>query len=483
MNAYAQALLDAAYAAYRERRYGEAWTALNLVAGSGWRDALTSRFIAHLEDLRGNTEATVGWLATAIDLEPSSAAAHSQFADALCKSGRLVEAERAYRQAIERDRRLTEAYGGLARILHLLGRDDEAMQTAEQSLANPGDLAHACRILGTALVWLNRHEAAIVQFRAAQAAAPDDATARNHEGMALLSLGRYREGWPLYDARLSSAAVDSSFREWTQPMWRGDSDIRGRTILLHAEQGLGDSVQFVRYAPQVAARGAAVWLEVAPALKRLVTGLPGIAGVVAPGEPPPDFTLHCPLMSLPRAFNDELATIPRQVSYIQPYQHDAARWRRQLGTTSHRRIGVAWSGNPAHPDDRLRSIAMETLLPLLGRSDCEFHAVQNGVVSVPQEVRDHSAELVDLAETAALMQTLDLIIAVDSAPAHLAGAIGRPTWLLLQFSADWRWMRERSDSPWYPTMRLFRQPRPGDWDSVIADVSRALDEAFCVARG
>lgn len=474
MNVYAQTLLDAAYAAFRDRRYAEAFAVLGFVAGSGWRDALTFRFLAHLEDLRGNTEAAVGWLTAAIAIDPANATAHSHHADALCKLGRLSEAETEYRQAIAYDPTLTEAHGGLVHVLHLLNRDDEALAWAESSLSGAKDPAHAHRILGTALVALDRHVEAIEQFRAAQRIDPNDATARNHEGMALLSLGRFREGWERYDARRSASSVDSTFRNLPQPLWQGDADISGQTILLHAEQGLGDTIQFLRYAPLVAQRGATVWLEVPRPLRRLAASIEGVSGVIIPGDRLPACDLQCPMLNLPMAFGTASDNIPAQVPYIQADRQLCAVWRQRLGLPTRRRLGIAWSGNPAHPENRLRSIPLAMLHDLLHREDCEFHVVQTGHTDAGR-MRDHSASLSDFADTAALMTQLDLIISVDSAPAHLAGALGRPIWLLVQFSADWRWLRDRADSPWYPTMRLFRQPRPGDWGSVLAEVNGALD--------
>lgn len=480
MNVYAQALLDAAYSAYRKRQYAEAWTALRFAIGSGWRDALSLRFTAHLEDLRGDAETAATLLAAAVAIEPDSATGHSHLADSLSKLTRLSEAESSYRRAIELDPGLTEAYGGLARILHLSNRDQDALSLAHRCLTHSSDKAHAHRIVGTALVWLNRHDEAINHFRAAQAPGPDP-TARNHEGMALLALGHFSPGWQLYDARRSSAAVDTAFRDLPRPMWNGDSDISGKTILLHAEQGLGDAIQFVRYAPLAAQRGALVWLEVPPALKPLVANMPGVAGVVARGEPLPQFELHCPLLNLPLAFGTDLDGIPAQVPYLHADPWRAEAWRRRLGTTSHRRIGIAWSGNPSHPDDLLRSISLEQFAPVLQREDCEFHVVQTGVNQTDAiwlaqlGVQLHSDVPFDFAETAALMQSLDLIISVDTALAHLAGALGRPTWLLLQFSADWRWLRDRLDTPWYPTMRLFRQSSDGNWHGILQSVVNELE--------
>jgi len=484
MNVYAQTLLDAAYAAYRDRRYSEAWTTLGFVAGSGWRDALTFRFLAHLEDLRGDASAALGWLSAATIIDPADATGFSHYADALHKLGRLDEAESSYRKAILLDPSLTEAYGGLVSVLHLLNRDDEALTLAKRSLIGAKDPAHAHRMLGSALIALNRQEEAIDQFRAAQRVNPNDATARNHEGMALLSLGNFREGWQRYDARRSAAAVHTTFRDLPQRLWQGDIDIRGHSILLHAEQGLGDTIQFLRYVPLLAARGATVWLEVPRPLHHLAATIEGVTGMIAPGDPLPDCDFQCPMLNLPMEFGTDADSIPAKVPYIRPDRQRAAQWRQHFGASAHRRIGLAWSGNPQYPENHLRSIPLTMLLPLLRREGCEFYVVQAGLTDADAaqliQIGVHG-QRVDFADTAALMASLDLIISVDSAPAHLAGALGRPTWLLLQFSPDWRWMRHRADSPWYPTMRLFRQPKPGDWASVIANVTQALDDIDCPA--
>ena len=208
MNAYAQAMLDAAYAAYRKRHYAEAWTTLRFVAGSGWRDPLTLRFMAQLEDLRDDTESAADWLATAVSIDPTNATAHSHLADALAKLGRLEDAIPEYQRAIDLDASLSEAYGGLTATLHLLHRDAEALDLAEVAVSHATDQPHAHRMLGTALTWLNRHEAALEHFGIAQACNPDDATTRNHEGMALLALGQLRAGWPLYETRMEPTAVE-----------------------------------------------------------------------------------------------------------------------------------------------------------------------------------------------------------------------------------------------------------------------------------
>ncbi len=218
-----------------------------------------------------------------------------------------------------------------------------------------------------------------------------------------------------YDARRAEAAAESTGRDLAQSIWQGGRDIRGRTILLRGEQGLGDAIQFVRYAPLVARLGATVWLEVAPALAPLLKTVDGVAGVLAWDEPCAAASLHCPLMSLPLAFGTSRDTIPSEVPYLKANAERVEAWRQRLGTGSRRRIGIAWSGNPAQPDDRLRSIPGERLIPLLQRQDCEFHTVQTGSTAIDAErfaqlgVHDHSAELYDFGETAALMTALDLV--------------------------------------------------------------------------
>ena len=297
--------------------------------------------------------------------------------------------------------------------------------------------------------------------------------------MARLTLGDF-SGWRGYEARWGVGFLASHRRSFAAPLWRGDQSLDGKTILLHAEQGYGDTLQFVRYAPLFAGRGANVILEVQPELARLLSPLPGVAAVIARGNPLPSFDCHCPLMSLPLAFATELATIPAQIPYIAPADQDVALWRERL-PRRRPRIGLVWSGERSHDNDRNRSLRLETLLPLLRTPDATF-------VSLQHEVRDEDAGLLqqqsavvhvgdrfrDFADTAAAVALLDAVIAADTAVAHLAGAMGKPLLLLLPFGADFRWLRERDDSPWYPTARLFRQPSAGNWGDAVRRVAEAL---------
>jgi hypothetical protein len=269
-------------------------------------------------------------------------------------------------------------------------------------------------------------------------------------------------------------------RMFRQQLWLGTPQIAGRTILLHGEQGLGDTIQFARYVKPLARAGASVMLEVAPSLKELLTGMDGAVSVFAQGEALPPFDLHCPLASLPLAFKTEPASIPAEIPYLAAPAARIEKWRARLDAVSRPRVALAWSGNPAHANDRNRSIPLARLEPLWSVAGPSFISVQRdlregdaGVLAAARLVH-LGGELADFADTAAVLALADLVISVDSAVAHLAGAVGRPVWILLPFSPDWRWMLAREDSPWYPTARLFRQPAIGDWESVVSRVRAEL---------
>jgi hypothetical protein len=275
-------------------------------------------------------------------------------------------------------------------------------------------------------------------------------------------------------------------RNFAQPSWFGAEDITGKTILLHAEQGLGDTIQFVRFVPLVARMGAAVILEVQRGLKALLSNvLPGAKAVFERGERLPSFDFQCPLMSLPLAFRTEPATIPADIPYVLPDPARQAEWERRLPKRERPRIGLAWSGNPKHQHDHNRSIPLEKLMPLIGETGFNFYVLQKEIRREDFELLrsstsliNHSDQLNDFVDTAALVSLMDLVITVDTSLAHLAGAMGKPTWILLAFNSDWRWRSARQDSPWYPTARLFRQPKVCDWASVIESILLECKKMF-----
>jgi hypothetical protein len=372
-----------------------------------------------------------------------------------------------------------DALGNRGNALIKLNRPAEALSSYDRALTIEPDNAQLLTNRAAALRRLDRPHEAVMSARRALVNRPDFAQAKFVEGVAKLTLGDF-SGWRGYEARWGVGFLASHRRSFAAPLWLSDQSLDGKTILLHAEQGFGDTLQFVRYAPLFAGRGAKVILEVQPELARLLSSLSDVAAVIARGKPLPRFDCHCPLMSLPLAFATELTTIPAQIPYIAPAKQDVALWRERL---PRRRplVGLVWSGERSHDNDRNRSLRLETLLPLLKTPDVTF-------VSLQHEVRDEDRALLqeqsavvhvgdrfcDFADTAAVISLLDAVISADTAVAHLAGAMGKPLLLLLPFGADFRWLRERDDTPWYPTARLFRQSAFGDWASVIDVVRHEL---------
>jgi hypothetical protein len=302
-----------------------------------------------------------------------------------------------------------------------------------------------------------------------------------------LSSGKYREGWSLYEARWRVKSLGLKQYYPAQRPWLGRESLEGKRILLHAEQGYGDTIQFCRYASLVAARGAHVVLGVPGALKVLMGSLKGVAEIVAQGGLP-SVDYHCPLLSLPLALGTELSSIPAQVPYLAADGAARRRWRDRLGLHSHARVGIVWSGKPSHTNDANRSLSLEALRPL-AQGDVRVVSLQKEVRALDQPTLDQwpeisrlGEEVTDFADTAALVSELDLIISVDTSIAHLAGALGKPVWVLLPYAADWRWLQGREDSPWYPTAKLYRQPAPGKWEEVIERVTADLLRLSDVAR-
>jgi tetratricopeptide (TPR) repeat protein len=351
-----------------------------------------------------------------------------------------------------------------------LRRTNEAVAHFQAALAQDPDFVEAANHLGGAMLALDRLEEAQYWFTYALARAPDHAQARFGTAMALLAQGDFAQGWPAYEARLQDTPPQSP-----APRWDGSTQIAGRSILLLAEQGLGDTIQFARYATLLRQRGARILLQCPPTLAGLLA--PVVDAVVPPGAPPPPHDLHAPLMSLPMALDTRLDSIPAETPYLHPDPARKQLWAARIGPATRPRVGIAWAGSPAHPEDDLRSLPATLLLDALAGAAVELHAVQPEDHAVAGlDIVTHGAALTDFTETAALLAQLDLVITVDTSVAHLAGAMALPTWVLLQFSADFRWLRGRDDSPWYPGMRLFRQTAPGDWSGVLAAVASALSE-------
>jgi tetratricopeptide (TPR) repeat protein len=362
-----------------------------------------------------------------------------------------------------------------------IGRPEEALAYFDRALALQPDHVIALNNRTIALQALDRHQEALIYLGRAQDLAPQYADAHLNEALVRLYLGDFPTGWTKYEWRWKCKYWPEKPRTFARPLWLGQRSLEGRRILLHAEQGLGDTIQFMRYAPLVAALGARVVLEVQPPLKVLALEMNEIECVVGRGEPLPECDFHCPLLSLPLAFGTDLANVPARVRYLAAPPGRTELWTGRLRRRASLRVGLAWSGNRGHARDAGRSLSLAQLEPVLELANIEF-------VSLQKDIRDHdivalsrfpqivnpAPEFRDFGDTAAVISQLDIVIAVDTAVAHLAGALGTTLWMALPFSGDWRWMQDRNDSPWYPSARLFRQARPGDWDGVMAELVRSL---------
>lgn len=421
----------------------------------------------------------------AMALHPDNAEAENNLANALMGLGLIDEAVAGFRRALRLRPYFPQASTNLSGALIDDGRAGEAIAHCRSAIAVEPQFADAYNNLGNALRMEGRLDEALAAFRRALALAPDDAEIHFNVSAILLKQGFLREGWVEYEWRKRTPL--SAFRRNTfpQPEWDG-SPLGSRTVLLYAEQGLGDVLQFVRFAPLAAASGRVV-LRVYPSLVRLLASIPGVAQVISSEDPLPEFDCHLPLMSLPKVMGVGLAEIPAQVPYLHPDAEDLAAWAARLAGLDGLKVGLVWAGDP-RPDepganrmDRRRSMALDQLSELAGIPGITLVSLQKGAASrqvqhpsVGMHLVDYMDEVRDFADTAALIANLDLVISVDTSVAHLAGALGRPVWILSRLDGCWRWLDGREDSPWYPTARLFHQTHWGDWSPAVSRLAEAL---------
>ena len=363
--------------------------------------------------------------------------------------------------------------------LQFQDRLEEAAQEFESVLRARPAYAEAWTNLGTVRQAQGRNTDAMNCFEEALARNPVHAKSHFCRSLSWLLAGRLAEGFAEYEWRWK--VLSEMPRAWSQPWWDG-SPLGGRTILLYAEQGLGDTIQFARYAPLVAAREGRVVVECQVRVAAVVRSIQGVSEVITPESELPPFDVQAALVSLPRLLGTTLDTIPRATPYLAIEPALVDRCREMLGPRRGLRVGLAWAGNPRHASDRLRSFPLGVLANLGAIPGIECYSLHVGddaasqVLSSGPWIRQALTQTGGVPELGALMSCLDLVISADTMPAHLAGALGRPVWTLLAWAPDWRWLEEREDSPWYPTMRLFRQPRPGDWEAVAARVCGEIRE-------
>lgn len=461
----------------------ERWVRAAVVASprvAAYHNTLAAVFLA-----KGDSAAAMTAAQRAVALDGRLVAAHNTLGNALLRTGQAREAVASYRRALSLAADHPETLNNLGSALHTLSNLAEAERALRQALIARPHYAAAAANLALVLRDQGRLEDALAACDQALSQASDNPTWRANRATLLLQLGRFEEGWAEYEHRWQVEGFTKDPIVLPEPRWQGDA-LDGRTLLLQGEQGLGSMIQFARYAPLIAARGGTVVLQCPQPLKRLFASsfaAPAgrVASVIAKDEALPGFDVHAPLMSLPYLCRTTLASIPANVPYLrtEPALIDA--WKERLGDVAgpgRRRIGLVWAGNPSHANDHNRSMPATALLPLFAVPDTRFYALQVGSPQPPPLLAagliDLAPALSDFAETAAALANLDLIISVDTAVAHLAGALARPVWLLTPPIPEWRWLIGRDDSPWYPTMRLFRQRQLGDWEELVERIVAEL---------
>jgi len=430
---------------------------------------------------KGRFDEAIAVCRQAIALDPNFAEAHGNLGTALKGKGQLDDAIAAFRRTIALNPKSFEAHYNLGTALQEKDNLDEAIVAYRQAIALNPRFVKAHTNLGNALKATGQFDASISAYQKAIALNSDLPEAHTNLALSLLTLGDFQRGWREFEWRWKLKEFVPIVRNFVQPLWDG-SPLEGRTVLLHCERGFGDTLQFIRYLPLVAQRGGRIVVECPAELQRLFRTLEEAVEVIAWGQPLPAFDVHCPLLSLPRIFGTTLTDIPSQVPYLHPDPALVQAWSRTLGPSDgHLRVGQAWAGSPKFQGDRTRSLKLLQLAPLAAARGVKFFSLQKGPAGEQSKNPPAGLELVDLgpqlndfADTAAVMTLMDLIITTDTSVPHLAGGLGRPVWVMLQFVPDFRWLLDRKDSPWYPSMRLFRQPSRGDWDSVIAEVLKAL---------
>jgi tetratricopeptide (TPR) repeat protein len=458
----------------------------------GWRpdypEAWSNRGIV-LADLRRWEDAVASYQ-RATQLRPGFAEAHYNCGIALCELRRWAPALASFDRTIRLDTKHAGAHASRAVALDALQRQEEALASCDVALELDPKRAVAHCNRANLLLAMHRVSEALESYDRAVALDPDSASVHFNRAMGRLLAGDYLGGWADYEWRWrdTTSWVMQQKRRYSEPRWLGEESLAGKSILLYCEQGYGDTLQFCRYASLLAARGARVILEVPRALFGLLESLNGVAQLIVHGERLPPFDCHSPLMSLPFAFKTTLADVPSGVPYLAPSEDKSRLWRERIGdkSTDERpmRVGLAWSGGhrPEQPElwavNERRNVALGAF-EAFGRPDIEFYSLQLGDQARGElaaltargwwgpPLVDFTAQIEDFADTAALVQQLDLVISVDTSTAHLAGALGKPVWILNRFDTCWRWMLEREDSPWYPTARIYRQRRPGDWPEVL----------------
>jgi tetratricopeptide (TPR) repeat protein len=426
----------------------------------------------------------------ALELNPDCAEVHCNLGVALADLDRMEEAVACYYHALAINPKFANAHYNLANALRKADQHESAIEIYQRAIQCQPDLVQAWSNMGMSFNDLGLNDLALRAYDQAVDLQPEWAEARWNRALTHLLLGNFERGWAEFDCR--NQIEPPSSRTFPGQRWNGE-DISGKTIVLNWEMGLGDSINFVRYASWVAQRAGRVVLEIQEPLRELCESVVGVDQVISikRDEPFVHYDVHCSLMRLPQLYRSDPATMPRSVPYLRPSIERIEKWKNRIGRCrSALRVGLVWAGSPEHQNDRQRSLPLATLAPLADAGDIEFFSLQRGAAADQAEhppanmrLSNYAAEFENMAATAALIEQLDLVISVDTSVAHLAGAMGKPVWVLLAYVPDWRWMLERAETPWYPTMRLFRQPSIGEWSEPISRVCGELGKLRVGAGG
>jgi tetratricopeptide (TPR) repeat protein len=417
----------------------------------------------------------------ALELNAECAEVHCNLGVALAECDRMSEAIACYQRALAINPAFANAHFNLANALRKDDQHERAIEIFRRAIElNPG-FVQAYSNMAMSFNDLGKHDLALQAYDRAVELKPEWGEARWNRSLTHLVFGNFERGWAEFDCR--NRIDPPSSREFPGQRWNGE-DLAGKTIVFNYEMGLGDSLNFVRYVPLVASRAGRVILECQEPLRELFESVAGVDEVITlrKGEAYLRYDVHCSLMRLPELFHSDAATMPRTVPYLCPRRERVEKWRKRMGARSGKvRVGLVWAGSPEHQNDRQRSIRLDSFAPLAIAPGVEFFSLQRGAAaeqaaSPPRGMKliDYAGDFENMADTAAVVEQLDLVISVDTSVAHLAGALGKAVWVLLAYVPDWRWMLDRGDTPWYPTIRLFRQARIGEWDSVMRDVAESL---------
>jgi tetratricopeptide (TPR) repeat protein len=434
--------------------------------------------LGHSLELNNQLDEAIAAFVKAIQFNPNLAGAYCNLGNVLLSKKRVDDAIASFRTAIRIEPDMPEAHSNLGNALSDKGDLDEAMAEYRLALRLRPRYPDALSNTSSLLIECGEYNESEQLLRQAIEYEPNFADAHWNLALLLLLKGDFAQGLPEYEWRWRVRFMPP-LPSLGKPQWKGE-DLSGKTLLLYVEQGYGDAMQFIRYAPMLAARGANIFLKSPAELRRLLATVEGIDRIFLPSESTPPFDFHCPLLSLPLGFKTNLSSIPvPPMPYLHPDQSDVEKWCNRLSSEKRRRIGLAWAGDPRHKRDAARTILLCNFAPLAELTNAAFYSLQKGegakhLPPAGVTINDFTSELNDFADTAAFIANLDLVITVDTSVAHVAGAVGKPVWLLVQHSPDWRWLLDRDDSPWYPTMRLFRQKKYGDWTEVIRRVTDQL---------